>query len=95
MSRQTRTLIVVAVAVLVASIASFAMYRVIQQMPVREVEVASVTAVIAARNIPVGTMLVKEDVKVVAWPARNPIPNGFKSIDQVTNRGLIAPVAEN
>jgi pilus assembly protein CpaB len=95
MSRQTRTLIVVAVAVLVASIASFAMYRVIQQMPVREVEVASITAVIAARNIPVGTMLVKEDVKVVAWPARNPIPNGFKSIEQVTNRGLIAPLAEN
>jgi pilus assembly protein CpaB len=95
MTRQIRTLIVVAVAVVVASIASFAMYRVIQQMPVREIEVASVTAVIAARNIPVGTMLVKEDLKIVAWPARNPIQGGFKSIEQVTNRGLISPVAEN
>src|SRR5512132_2967571 len=95
MSRQTRTLIVVAVAVLVASAASFAMYRVIQRMPVREVEVASITAVIAARNIPVGTMLVKEDLKIVAWPARNPIQGGFKSIEEVTNRGLITPVGEN
>lgn len=95
MSRQVRTLIVVAVAVLVASVASFAMYRVIQQMPVREIEVATITAVTAARNIPVGTMLVKEDLKVVAWPARNPIQGGFKSIEEVTNRGLISPVAEN
>ena len=95
MNRQTRTLIVVAVAVLVATAASFAMYRVIQRMPVREVEVASVPAVIAARNIPVGTMLVKEDLKIVAWPARSPIPGGFKAVDEVTNRGLITAVAEN
>ena len=95
MNRQTRTLIVVAVAVLVASIASLFMYRVIQRMPVREVEVGSVPTVIAARNIPVGTMLVKEDLKIIAWPARNPIPGGFKAIDQVTNRGLITAVGEN
>jgi pilus assembly protein CpaB len=95
MNRQTRTLVVVAVAVLVASASSFFMYRVIQRMPVREVEVASVPAVVAARNIPVGTMLVKEDLKVVAWPARTPIQGGFKGVDEVTNRGLIAAIAEN
>ena len=95
MNRQTRTLIVVAVAVLVASASSFFMYRVIQRMPVREVEVASVPAVVAARNIPVGTMLVKEDLKIVAWPERTPIQGGFKGIDEVTNRGLIVAVAEN
>ena len=95
MNRQNRTLVVVAVAVLVAAMASFFMYRVIQRMPVREVEIASVPAVIAGRNIPVGTMLVKEDLKVVAWPARNPIAGGFKSIDEVTNRGLITAVGEN
>ena len=95
MSRQTRTLIVVAVAVLVAAASSFFMYRVIQRMPVREVEVASSTAVIAARNIPIGTMLVKEDLKVVAWPSRNPVKGGFKAIEDVTNRGVITGVAEN
>ena len=95
MNRQTRTLIVVAVAVLVATASSYFMYRVIQRMPVREVEVASVPAVVAARNIPVGTMLVKEDLKIVAWPARTPIQGGFKAVDEVTNRGLITAVAEN
>jgi len=95
MSRQTRTLVVVAVAVLVASAASFFMYQVIRRMPVREVEVASTTAVTAARNIPIGTVLVKEDLRVVAWPARNPVTGGFKSIDQVTNRGVISALAEN
>ena len=95
MNRQTRTLIVVAVAVLVAAASSFFMYRAIQRMPVREIEVASSTAVIAGRNIPVGTMLVKEDLKLVAWPARNPVQGGFKAIEDVTNRGVVTGVAEN
>jgi pilus assembly protein CpaB len=95
MSRQTRTLVVVAVAILVASAASFFMYQVIQRMPVREVEVASATAVTAARNIPIGTVLVKEDLRVVAWPARNPVHGGFKSIEEVTNRGVISALGEN
>jgi len=95
MSRQTRTLIVVAVAILVASAASFFMYQVIQRMPVREVEVASATAVTAARNIPIGTVLVKEDLRVVAWPARNPVHGGFTSIEQVTNRGVVSALSEN
>jgi len=95
MSRQTRTLIVIAVAILVASAASFFMYQVIQRMPVREVEVATAKAITAARNIPIGTVLVKEDLRVVAWPARNPVQGGFTSIEQVTNRGVISAVAEN
>src|SRR5688572_27275458 len=95
MSRQTRTLIVVAVAVLVAGLSSFVMYRAIQRMPVREVEVASTSAVIAARTIPVGTMLVKEDLKIVAWPSRSPVQGGFKAIEDVTNRGVVTGIAEN
>ncbi len=95
MNRQTRTLIVVAVAVLVASAASFLVYRAVQRMPVREVEIASMPAVVAGRNIPVGTMLVKEDLRVIAWPSRNPVPGGFKSLEDVTNRGVIVSLAEN
>ena len=40
MKKQHRTLIVMVVAVLTASVASFAMYRAIQRLGVREVEVA-------------------------------------------------------
>ena len=95
MNLTTLTVVVMAVSLASAAVASLGVYAAVKRIPVREVEVASINAVIAARNIPVGTLLVKEDLKVVAWPARNPIPNGFKSIDQVTNRGLISPVAEN
>jgi pilus assembly protein CpaB len=34
-------------------------------------------------------------VWLVAWPARDPIPRSFSSVDQVLNRGLITPVAPN
>jgi pilus assembly protein CpaB len=95
MNRQNRTFVVVAVAVLVASIASFLVFRAIQRRPVREVEVGAIPAVVAARNVPVGTMLVKEDLKIVDWPARTPLHGGFKSIDQVTNRGVVVSLAEN
>jgi pilus assembly protein CpaB len=95
MNRQTRTAVVVSIAVAVAAAASFFVYRAIQRIPVREIEVASTSAVVAARAIPIGTMLVKEDLRLVPWPSRNQIPGAFKAIEDVTNRGVIAPLAEN
>jgi len=47
MNRRNRTLIVLAVAVLLASLASFGVYRAIQQIPVREVQIATNFAVVA------------------------------------------------
>ncbi len=95
MDRTTRTLIVVGIAVLVAGVASFAAYQAIRRMPVREVEVRSVYQVVAAKDLPVGTLLTKDYVKLVPWPASSPVPNGFRKIDDVVNRGLIAPVVAN
>jgi pilus assembly protein CpaB len=34
-------------------------------------------------------------VKLVDWPAQSPLNGGFSSVDEVVNRGLIAPVVEN
>jgi uncharacterized membrane protein len=48
MNRRNRTLIVLAVAVALASIASYIVYRAISRMPVREVEVATVHIAVAA-----------------------------------------------
>ena len=55
MNRNTRTLIVMAVAILMASLASFGVYRAVQSMPVREVEVARAQAVVAARPLRPGS----------------------------------------
>jgi pilus assembly protein CpaB len=95
MDRTTRTIIVVGIAVLVAAAASFGVYRAIQQMPVREVEVRSLYQVVAVHDMPMGTLLTQNDVKVVPWPASSPVQNGFRTVDPVLNRGLIGGVVAN
>src|SRR5690242_17216985 len=95
MDRTTRTMLVVGVAVLVAAIASFGVYRAIQQMPVREVEVRSLYQVVAAHDMPMGTMITQNDVKLVPWPASSPVSGGFTTPEKILNRGLIDGVVEN
>ena len=55
MNRSTRTFVVVIIAVAVAALASFGVFRAIQQMPVSEVEVRSLYQVVAARELAMGT----------------------------------------
>lgn len=93
--KQQRTMIVLAVAVITAGLASYGAYQAIQRMPVRQVEVASTQVVVASKTIPVGTRLTAEHVKVVAWPARNPVPGAFASPKDVIDRGAIATISEN
>jgi pilus assembly protein CpaB len=95
MDRRTRTIGVVAIALLTATVASYGVYRAIQRIPVREVEVASVYAVVAGVHLPVGTLVTKEQVRLVPWPTRNQVPGAFASIDKVVNRGVIQPIGEN
>jgi pilus assembly protein CpaB len=95
MNRNTRTTVVVAIAVLVAALASFGVYRAIQSMPVRQVEVRSLYQVVAATDLPMGTMITKDQVKLVAWPASSPVNKGFTTIESVVNRGLVDSVAAN
>src|SRR3984893_15747921 len=95
MNRRTRTLVVVGIAIGLASLASLGVYRAVQRIPAREVEIATTHAVVAARSLTMGTLLTKDDVKLVGWPARTPLAGGFTSVDQVTNRGVMTALAEN
>lgn len=95
MTRGTRNLLVVVLALTAAGIASFAVYRAIQRIPVREVEVAHAYAVVAANTLPVGSLITKDDVKLVPWPARNPVEGGFAKPEEVIGRGVVVPVAVN
>jgi pilus assembly protein CpaB len=95
MNRSTRTFVVVMIAVGVAALASFGVYRAIQQMPVREVEVRSLHQVVAVRELAMGSLITKDDVKLVAWPASSPVDKGFTTIEAVLNRGLIQGVVAN
>ena len=95
MSRNTRTFVVMGIAIALATAASFGIYRAIRQIPVREVEVAHHSAVVASHDLPLGTLVTKDDVKLVAWPSSDPLPGGFDTVEKVLNRGVVAPVMKN
>ena len=95
MNRRNRTLLVLAVAVGLAGLATYGVFRTIKSIPVRQVEVATKHVVVAAENLPLGTRVSKEQLKVVGWPAATPVEGSFASIDAVVGRGLISPVQAN
>ncbi len=95
MSRGTRTLIVLAVAVIAASAASYAVFKAVQGMPARTVEIATRNAVVAKKGLPVGTLLTSDSVKVVQWPEKTPVTGGFADVAEVVDRGLVSGVVEN
>ncbi len=95
MNRGVRTALVLVVALVMATLASYALYLAVQQMPVREVEVNSIPVVVASQDLPVGTLLTIDHVKVVAWPASSPVANGFATMEEVVDRGLIAGIVAN
>jgi pilus assembly protein CpaB len=93
--KKQRTLIVMAVAIITASIASYGIYQAIQRMPVREVETPGIPVVVAAELIPVGTRLTTDHLKVVTWPARSPVTGAFTDPEELVDRGVIATLSEN
>jgi pilus assembly protein CpaB len=95
MKKQHRTLTVMLVAIATAALGSYGVYRAVLQMPVREVEVASVQVVVAAQPIAMGTRLHANHLRVVAWPARNPVPGAMSDPAQLVDRGVIVPINEN
>jgi pilus assembly protein CpaB len=95
MNRRTRTLLVLLIAVGTAAVASYGVYRAIASIPVREVEVAHTFIAVAARPLPMGARVTAEDVRLVAWPSRHPVPGSFTTVEDVLGRGLVSAVLEN
>ena len=95
MNRRNRTLLVLLVAVGLASLATYGVFRTIKSIPVRQVEVATKHVVVAAENLPLGTRVSKEQLKVVGWPAATPVEGSFASVEEIVGRGLIQPVQAN
>jgi pilus assembly protein CpaB len=57
--------------------------------------VATTYVAVAAEDLPMGTMLTKEQVKLVGWPAASPIQGAFSTVDPLVGRGVIQPVKAN
>jgi pilus assembly protein CpaB len=95
MNRRNRTLLVLLVAVGLASLATYGVFRTIKSIPVRQVEVATKHVVVASANLPLGTRVTTDQVKVVGWPAATPVEGSFDSVESVIGRGVIQPVQAN
>ena len=66
MNRTTRTVVVMTVATIMATVASVGVYLAIKRLGVREVEVAHTFVVVAAHNLPTGSRVAEKDVRLVA-----------------------------
>ena len=94
MTRSSRSLMVTAVALGMAGVASLGVYRIAAALPARQ-QVTVTHTVVAARALPLGTRLAKQDVKLVGWPAESAVPGSFATVAGVLDRGVITAVAEN
>ena len=84
MDRNKRTAVVVLVAVLLATVASLGIYRVVSARPASEGSaVKTVDVVVAQHPLPLGTRLTKDHVKLVKWPAETQVPGAFAKVDEV------------
>src|SRR4051794_34117014 len=97
MDRNKRTVVVVVVALLLASVASFGIYRAVAARSASSAGPAAktVAVVVAQRPLPLGTRLTKDHVKLVQWPAETQVPGTFATVEEVVDRGLIATVETN
>ena len=92
---RVRVFIVLAVAIGLGGTFAVATYRYISNVPTREVRVPTASVVVAAANLPLGTELGRDDLKVIAWPA-DAVPAGaFSDPKALIGRGLIQAVAQN
>jgi pilus assembly protein CpaB len=95
MNRRNRTLLVLLLAAGLAALATYGVFRVVKNIPERQVEVATKYVAVASDNLPLGTRLTKDQIRVVGWPAAAPLEGSFDSVDAIVGRGLVQPVAAN
>lgn len=94
MNRNIRLAAVLVVALLAASVASFVVYRALAagagaQQP------QTIDTLVAARPIAAGTMLTRDHVKVVQWPAGARLEGSLGDPRTVVDRGAIVSIAAN
>jgi pilus assembly protein CpaB len=95
MNRNTRLLAVLAVALLAATVASFVVYRALAAGAAGSQQPLTVDTIVAARSIPAGTMITREHIKTIAWPAGSRLEGSLGDPRDVLDRGAIVAIAAN
>ena len=89
-----RALIGIAVGAILGLIASVYVY--IQFKKAAAVKtVVTGKAVVAATRLPLGTRLQSQHLRLVPWPAGDPLPGMFTRVEDCLNRALMGAVVEN
>src|SRR5688572_1118860 len=92
---RARVFMVLAMAIAVGGTFAFATYRYIQNIPPREISLPTTPVVVAATDLPVGSALRADQLRVIAWPS-DAVPTGaFQDPQALLQRGLIQPVTQH
>jgi pilus assembly protein CpaB len=97
MARRNRALILLAFALASGVLAALLALRYLRQQsaPLVVAEPARSSIVVAARALPVGSVIAEQDVKTLSWQG-GALPAGYMgSVAQVVGRGLLAPIEPN
>jgi pilus assembly protein CpaB len=96
MARRNRALILLAFALASGVLAALLALRYLRQQsaPLVSAEPARATIVVAARALPVGSIIAAEDIKTLGWSGA--LPAGYIGAPaQAIGRGLLAPIEPN
>jgi pilus assembly protein CpaB len=90
-----RVILVLLLAIAAGGGLAYGTYTYVQNMPASAAPLPTRAVVVAAVDLPVGSALRQEDLKVIAWPAAS-VPTGvFDKPDELIGRGLVMPVIQN
>ena len=89
-----RLLIGLVIALVVAFLLSSFVYKQFQKASI-VAPTSSQTLVVAAVPLPLGTRLNASNLRTIQWPANQQVPGMFTRIEDVANRAIITPLAQN
>lgn len=91
---RNRMLIGLAFAVVIALFISTFVYRAFKNVSMVKPTIVQ-HIVVASRPLQVGTRVDSDNLRLIPWPAGEPMAGMFTRIEDCTNRAVITPVAEN
>lgn len=95
MSRGLRTVVVLGIALVAALAASYVAFLAMQRVSADSRHPEFVPVVVAAREVPMGTLLTRDHVRLMQWPASSPVTGAIPKIEDAVDRGTILALAVN
>jgi len=95
MNRNARLVSVLVIALVAATVASFAVYRALSANAGGPKTPQTVDTIVAAQPIAAGTLVTRAHIKVVQWPANARLAESISNPADVVDRGAIVAIALN